>query len=345
MSTDAIAESSTAQPTFDPSDQNTWSGEQRAEWNKSGSIPKPTKQESAPAKTSEENAASRTEDAETKSAEESATSKPQEKKAHLGTPAPKRNEQLRAEVQELEALLAKRKSLKAELEAEPKHDAKTAASSPAKPAEPPKRPNPYTFKGTPEELDKAMDEYEAAREEYLERRFVEKQQASVRNQQFIAKVEDARARYGQEQFDATIESASKAIAEQAAPTVKEYLQRSDLFADLLYVIGGTEKSLNDFLGSAKSDPIAAIRKLAFLEIEIGKELSKGKEKPEEKPEKPEVKAEAPAKPEPRAPKPPSEVGGRGTAPTDEAAEAARSGDYRKFEAEQNRRMQARYAKA
>src|SRR6185312_11867775 len=37
-------------------------------------------------------------------------------------------------------------------------------------------------------------------------------------------------------------------------------------------------------------------------------------------------------PRPRAPKPPSEVGGRGTTPVDESLEAIRAGDFRAFEA-------------
>lgn len=325
-----VAEPSAA--TFNGNDQNTWSPEQREHWNQTGKAPEPPKAaESAPADPPKE-----------------AKSEGKPKSAAEPEAAPKQEPNRKPNAEErIAELISDRKRLEERLrKLESQPAAKPETKEPVK-AEPPKRPNPFTFKGTPEELDKAMDEYEAARDEYRDQKFAEKQQANVRTQQFIAKVEDARARYGQEQFDATIESASKAIAEQAAPTVKEYLQRSDLFADLLYVIGGTEKSLNDFLGSAKNDPITAIRKLAFMEIEIGKELSKGKsddKKDDAKPE-PEKKAEAPAKPEPRAPKPPSEVGGRGTAPTDEAAEAARSGDYRKFEAEQDRRMQARYAKA
>lgn len=322
-----VAEPSAA--TFNGNDQNTWSPEQREHWNQTGKTPEPPKkQEAAPASPTEKKSES---EPSGKSAADTETAEKQEKARKPGEKlsAEERIAQLNARIKQLEETTSKKP--------EP-------AKTDAKPVEPPKRPNPYTFKGTPEEFEKAMDDYETAKEESQERRFAEKQLTNARNQQFVAKVEEARARYGQEKFDETIELASKSIAAQAAPTVKEYLQQSDMFADLLYVIGGDQKSLDDFIASAKSNPIAAIRKLAFLEIEIGKELSKGKEEKKEEAE-PEKKAEAPAKPEPRAPKPPSEVGGRGTAPTDEAAEAARSGDFKRASAEWDREMRARYAKA
>lgn len=325
-----VAEPSAAND-FNVSDQNTWSPEQREHWNKTGNIPEPPKKEA---------------DSASADAPKEAKSEGKPKSAAEPEAAPKQESKGKQTAEErIAELISDRKRLEErlrKLESQPA----TKPEAVKEKAEPPKRPNPYTFKGTPEEFEKAMDDYEAAKEESQERRFVEKQLANARNQQFTAKVNEARQRYGAEAFDGTVEPTSKAIMEQAAPTVKEYLQQSDLFADLLYVIGGNQKSLDDFLASAKSNPVAAIRKLAFLEIEIGNELSKGKAKSEEKDEpKPEKKAEAPAKPEPRAPKPPSEVGGRGTAPTDELEEAARSGDFRKFEAEENRRMQARYAKA
>lgn len=251
-------------------------------------------------------------------------------------------------------LISDRKRLEAELREERSRKLEAPKAEPAKETkavEPPKRPNPYTFKGTPEEFDKAMDDYEKARDEYSERKFAEKQLANARNQVFVARVNEARERYGAEKFDETIEPVSKAIMEQALPTVKAYMQRSEMFAHLLYVIGGTEKSLDDFMATAKSDDIAAIRKLAYLEIEIGKELAKGKEKSDDKksddnsddPNKkaPADKKEPPAEPKPRAPKPPSEVGGRGTTPPDEEMAAVRANDFRGLDSA----MKSRYFRA
>jgi hypothetical protein len=291
----------------------------------------PKKQDSAPAPATEKKSEP---EPEGKSAAEPGAATKQESKGKQN--AEERIAELISDRKRLEERLRK-------LESQPA--SKAEAAEEVKAVEPPKRPNPYTFKGTPEEFDKAMDDYETARDEYQQSKFNERQLVNARNQVFVSKVQEARERYGQEQFDTTIEAASKAIAEQALPTVKEYLQRSEMFADLLYVIGGTEKSLDDFLGSAKSDAFAAIRKLAYLEIEIGKELAKGKENKSAKSDdnsddpnkKPAEKKETPAEPKPRAPKPPSEVGGRGIGAPDEEMAAARAGDFAAFEAEQKRR--------
>ncbi len=321
-------------PAFNAADQNTWTEEQQTHWENTGEQPtekpKETPAESAAASTSEK----KTDPSEPKgkSAAESGAAKTQEKTEKGKPTADERIGELTGEIKVLQ------KRLEEALKAKP---AERAAAELPKKVEPLKRPNPFTWTGTPEEYDKAMDEYD---KQLRANAVAESHQQSIaqqRNQAINAKVTEARERYGAEKFDSVVEPTSQAIAKEAQPIVKQWIQNSEMFADLLYVIGGDEKTMNYFLADAKANPTAAIRKLAFLEIEIGKELAKNKGKGKEAAPAGEAgkenNAEPSARPKPGAPKPPSVVGGRGTAPKDPLAAAAESGDFSSFEAEENRR--------
>jgi hypothetical protein len=164
-----------------------------------------------------------------------------------------------------------------------------------------------------------------------------------------AHVEEAKKRYPD--YQQRIEPAVKAIVDdQQIPfAVKAIVNDSPVFTDLIYVLA-EPAALADLIQTAKTNPAAAIRKIVLTEQLVQTELAKAKEAGKEKTDtaardesgkfvKSEVK-EAASEPKPRAPKPPSEVGGRGTAADDPLAAAAKAGDFRSFEAEENRRLRA-----
>lgn len=207
----------------------------------------------------------------------------------------------------------------------------SASKSEAKP-EPPKRPNPFKWEGTPEEYEAALDKYEAhLRQEAVTQAEQARQQAQA-VQQFTSKVEETQKRYPE--FAKVADETAAALLE-APKEIQNWIQRSPMAFDLIYTIGEKPEALQDFMDTAKKDPLAAIRKLAFLEIEIGKELNKPKETETTEAE------ETPAKEKPRTPKPPSEVGGRGVTPEDVALSAVQAKDFRRAEAEWTRRRLAR----
>ncbi len=119
-------------------------------------------------------------------------------------------------------------------------------------------------------------------------------------------------------------------------SVSSVLNESPVLADLLYTLGGTEATRNDFLDACRHNPSKALRVALLAEQEIVRELAKSQ---------PATKT-APASHDPvetmkpRAPKPPTEIGGRGASGEDALVEAAKSGDYRVFEQEQRRRVLA-----
>jgi hypothetical protein len=123
-----------------------------------------------------------------------------------------------------------------------------------------------------------------------------------------------------------------------------------VLVDLLYVLRSDDKAWTDFLVLAKQNPGAAIRKLVTTEALVREQLkaNSGKKAPERandgKFQKTDADAEktpdAAAEPKPRAPKPPTEVGGRAAGTGDELVTAAKANDFRSFEAEEWRRKRA-----
>ncbi len=105
---------------------------------------------------------------------------------------------------------------------------------------------------------------------------------------------------------------------------------SDVFTHLLYALSAEQSQ--KLMDLARTNTISAIKKLGELEATVRIELAKSKPVVAK-----ETSVEPPAKPQPRAPKPPTEVGGRGTAPADTQAEAARTGNFSAFEVEENRK--------
>jgi hypothetical protein len=192
--------------------------------------------------------------------------------------------------------------------------------------EPPERPNLRTWTGTQEEFDAAMDEWQGLRDAQIRAATLAEQvQAENKRsmgemmQRMTAKHPDA---------EQQIKSAAAIIMAKAPAFVQVFVNESDAIGPLLYKLSDAT-TLSNLLETSKTNPGKALRILRDMELDA---LSKSTEpKTEGRPEEkaPEVR--------PRAPKPPSEVGGRGAATEDAATAAARDGNFGAFEAEQKRR--------
>lgn len=320
----------------------------RAEWLKTGKKPEaPKKQESAPAEESS--------DAEEEPSDGESAAAPEA--ANTQEPKPKRSN---AESR-IKELLAENKRLKEEAsrrQAEP--PAKAAESQPAKPAEsdlkPPVRPKPEDFTG-----DDAWERYEEARDKWhedvadfkakqavAEDRKARAEEASQKAMQ--SRVEEARKRY--HDFDEKAGPAVRAIFEDKAihPAVQQLVNASPVFTDLLYVIGGNEADMADFLSSAKTNPVEAIRKTVLLEQLVMEEIKKGGKSDKDAPKETEGETQerdasgrfkAPQTKISSAPRPTKEVSGRGAAPPDPEEAARQRGDFRGWMKLRNARDLAR----
>ncbi len=213
------------------------------------------------------------------------------------------------------------------LEAAAKPPAKTEA---AKPKEPPKRPNPFTWKGTQEEFDAAMDEYEQYRDSQVAARTRQEQAQSEAQKSMAEMLKQASTKHP----DAAekIKSATTEIMADSVPLfVKAFVNDSEVLGELLYTLADQD-TRTKLLETAKTNPGKALRVLRDMELDIEKALAKPEPKEEAKP-----KEEAP-EPKPRAPKPPSEIGGRGASTEAADVAAAKDGNFAAFEAEQRRKF-------
>lgn len=207
--------------------------------------------------------------------------------------------------------------------------AQPTARAESKPQEePPKRPNPFTWSGTQEEFDKAMDKYEEYRDSQVAAR-TRQEQAQAETQKAMNEVlRQATAKHP----DASekIKTTTTELMTKAPLFVQSFINDSEVIGELLYTLADAT-TRDNLLETATTNPGKALRVLRDMELDIQKALSKPEVKAEEKSEEkaPEAK--------PRAPKPPSEVGGRGAATEDAAVAAARDGNFGAFEAEQRRR--------
>jgi hypothetical protein len=238
-------------------------------------------------------------------------------------------------------------SLRRELEElrkgkETKADSSTAKPAVQKPdAPPPTRPKPALDAKGPDgkPLYASHDAYyEDLADWKVEQTLAKNQRAAEATAQLektAQSIKDAQAKYPD-------------FKEKAAPLVNEIskgdcdpmafsrLNRSPHLSDVLYTIGSNAESAADFMAAMRTDPGKAIEVIVLMEHEIAKELGKGK--PAAKAGDAETTS---ARPKPRAPSPPPEVGGRGATGDDPALSAAKAGNFREFEAEQRRRMAAR----
>lgn len=250
----------------------------------------------------------------------------------------------------IKELATRTKQLEKELEeARKPKETKAAESSTAKAAEakpeaiPGTRPKPTPKDLGPDGKPKYAS-YEDYNEDLVDWKVEQKIAAQQREQQIgqqqqtLAKqLEEARGRYTD--FDAVTKPLIQDLLKPAIPReVFAVINDSPVLADLLYTIGGTEATKADFLDACATNPGKALRVALLMEQEIVRELAKGKGG-EKKAGEGEAES-APALVKPRAPKPPSEVGGRGASGEDALISAAKTGDFRSFEAEQTRRAMA-----
>lgn len=359
-----------ASPAFDAGDQHTWSPAQRENWNKTGE--QPTKQDSAPAakKAAPDSAPDKDKKTSADSASDSATDKSQQPHLKTAEDTAKR----------FKEILDENKALQRRLESLERGERKTSDTRDSKQDSHP-APDVYKpldekefFKGNPAEGTaghKTYADFVRAAAKH-EAKWEVKQEIALENQrratadaqkELAASMADAKKRYPD--YDQRIQPAVQAITDKSVPfAVQAVINDSPVFADLMYVLS-EPAALADFIATAKSNPAAAIRKAVLTEQLVLAELAKAKGgdksgaaaddgKGDDKAGDGKTrdasgkfvsteKKDDAAEPKPRAPKPPSEVGGRGTATEDELHVAAKKGDFRSFEAEQNRRMKARSA--
>jgi hypothetical protein len=284
---------------------------------------------------------------------ESAPAKPGSdaaKEAESGT-AKKRSDpdknwkELRAKADAAEAKAAALEARLAKLE-EPK-GAKPAAeivkptAEIVKPPEPPKRPRMAEFlnNGTldSEKYEAAMDKYEKDREDLRETES-RARNAVIEQGRIIDKWKtDLKGKYSDKadgiDVKATVDKLVTTLKD--APAFAAFVNDSEVFTDLLYVLG-TDPELDKFIELAKTNPTKAIRKLVALEAGVQAELAKGKTgKVDEPAEKHEKKITS-------AGKPPSEVGGTTSTAGDEAEAALKRGDSEAYRRIMNERDRAKF---
>lgn len=327
----AVQVESAPTPEVDPT---AFTGDERHQWRMTGKLPevKPKVEESAPPK---ETSATEEEKTEVETAPESETGKKQEQR-HTGTPAPKREKQLGEDIQEL---LAKRAQLRSEVEQlEQKRTPAKQESAPAAPQTQSTRPEPTIDdkdeKGEPkyQTWDAYMADVRKWDREQAVAEFERKQALAEAQKSVNQKMAEGRERYG-EGFDQAVVPATREIMQDQGihPAVKGILNQSPFYTDILYVLGTDKKAMADIVQTAKADPVAAIRKLVLLEIEVSKELVKPQTE----------KTVPPAKKTSQAPNPPVEVTGRGVTGGDEVDQALKDGDQDSYSRAMNARDLAR----
>lgn len=357
-------------PAFDAADQNTWSREQRTEWNKTGK--QPSKADSAPAKeTAAADSAPQTK--EEKPADSASDSAPDKDNAK---PRQKTKEDTERRFSELLDSNKKLQQRLDELERGKTSD-KRDSEQKSQPAPEVKVPPLKQFlkdyfaqaENKGKEYEDGVEAWNNVRDEHrtkeLEKQVRSQLAQEAAQRDLSSKVQEAKTRYPD--FDQRVMPAVDSImTDQQIPfAVKAVLNDSPDFVDLMYTLS-EPAALKDLIATAKQNPAAAIRKIVLVEQLVQAELAKGKTAKADGADKTasgegaqrdasgkfvkagessddKGKTDAASETKPRAPKPPSEVGGRGTATEDVLRSAAQKGDFRSFEAEQNRRMKARQA--
>ncbi len=325
-----VAESSPApeaKPKQDPLEMGpmvTWTREQRNEFRTKGTMPEKPKADPAPAPKTSEAPAESAAESEAAKQQEATKSKPKQTAAE-------RIAELRATIAKIE----KGAGIKTEAESSPAEQTKPQPQPQSVEKEP--TPEDTNADGTPkfksyEEYTKALARWEI-RQELAEERRRTQQEAQAR--ETGEKLAQAKTRYGDEAVKIIDDTAGVIINDKdISPVVTQMLRESDILTDLLYTIGSKPEELASFTKMAKESPGKALRYIALTESLIREELEGQKAAPTEKVEYP------PAKPQTSAPKPPAEVGGRGSAPPDALVSAAQANDYRAFKRELNRRSLA-----
>lgn len=211
-----------------------------------------------------------------------------------------------------------------------------AESQPAK-TEKKARPNFLTWDKTPEEFQKAEDDW--LKEHDQELLANARQLIAQEREQAELNAEYAEIKKQYPDFDTVALPFGQKLSAEGNPAVMQAVRQSDVRKHLLWYMSKDAKSADEIVALAKSNPIAAIKKIAWFEDQIRAELANPKEEKERNAEaEPETKKQSvPAPPETKASKPPSEVGGRAAAPPDALESASRRRDFKAFEQEATRR--------
>lgn len=255
-------------------------------------------------------------------------------------------------------LLQERNDLKRRLEAAEKPPAATTKPGEEKPGDQTLKPQVQNYADWRKEFKPAKwierygadhpgatyeDAYAAMADYQYEvrRNFEQVDQARTTALQQVAEVRKQAAERYPDFEEVALPVADKVLALVQDPKVDGVLKRAIMDPDgfhILYALGKDEAVATKFEKLAREDPAEAIFLWKTLKADVRKELARPAG--EKKPVAANGEAEIPAQPKPRAPKPPSEVGGRGAVGEDALVSAAKTGDFRTFEAEQTRRALA-----
>jgi hypothetical protein len=358
MSTSASAVTTVDSAPTELPQLSTLTSEQRQTWKSTGEMP--TKQDSAPAKKDQqqdpaapESAPDKKTDKSAVNASDSATEKDTQK-PHLKT-----KEDTERRIQQL---LDENKEIKKRLEAAERakpSDEKRDTKQVSQPASEVKIPGLKTFldqyfanaENKGKSYEDGVEAWQMARDtergKQIEGEIRQQLAREAATRELTAKVNDGKQRYAD--FDEKVWPTLKTITEDAQIplAIKAMIDGSDVLVDLVYTLGSDAAELKKFTDLCKANPQAAIRKLVTTEALVQEQL-KGKGKTDtsttrerdengkfrsqsesgEKTEKP----EAAAQPISKAPRPPHEVGGRGTAAEDGAVAAVKANDFRSAKA-------------
>lgn len=285
--------------------------EERATWLKTGEMPL-LEEEKVPPK----------EDASAASTPDKKSGSGPDKKDDVKA---KQDQNWRALETERDTLKAAREAAEKELqewrEGKRKPEEKKADAGP-KLLEMPVRPKMKDFMGEGGVLD--SDKYEMALDKY------ETDKSAYTNQQVMLRTRDAemakiisdqtaalKAKYSEKSDGINVKETMDKLGGTVkdAPAFFMFLNDSEVFTDLLFVLG-TDPKLDELLAEAK-DPktvTRAIRKLVALEAGVKQELSKQAKKEDEPPPKKENLT--------KAGKPPSEASGASSSPADDGSSNA-----------------------
>ncbi len=337
------AESSPA-PTFEPPKES----QAYNDWRMTGKLP-----ESAPAEKPVEQPKSEEPAPSKETAPDASGDKPQEQPHRKGKDAEARLQSILSDLREAGLSPAQLKTFKQDWQ---RQQAAETAAPPAKP-EPTAKPQGSEAPAKPKMADfETYEAYEEARDQWVEqmadfkaeqrlKQFTQEQAAAAERQAIKARVDEAKARYGDEAEQTIAQTARALWNDQAIPEmVKSFLGDSPALLDVLYALGSQPDELAAFVELARTNPGAAVRKAVALEGQLPPqgEAKAGKPAPQRDADGrfvPAAAAKTPAEKKPTdAPPPPArELSTRGSTPPDEIESAVASGDFRTYMAAKNRR--------
>jgi hypothetical protein len=332
---DSSADSSTA---FEiPTD-----GAAYAEWRQTGKLPEPSHPKSKAASTTAK------EDPASQEGNPAPASEPgvntQEKKK---SPAAIRLDEVLADLKRAGLTPDELKTFRREAQ-KPVDTAKAVPEQPVKPTElkAPLKPKMDAFR-TFEEYESACDKWTEDVADYKAAKAIEdyrrEQAQNAATLSVNQKMAEAKTRYGDDATDIISRTARAIIGDPQIPTaVSSIINGSPVWSDVLYAMGSKPGEIEAFIELAKANPGDAIRKAIVYEQLVQAELAKGgkqdSEYGEETPRDPAGKFTKPPPEKPKtsdAPRPPSELSGRGTTPRDEAERAVAADDFTSYKRAQN----------